>query len=235
MIKMDAIENKIKELQNQRRATEYKEKPKNKNFYVGVVKNTPYMPDLTMVTMMYASSVLGKIFNYITVTGSALTIARKRLLESLHNKMIEQGDDPRNTYVLFIDSDIIINNTPQELAEILKDAEEKEINIAGLYKKQNGESVIIQVGSNDLAPILLDTKSEDWNKYEKYIPTYKKWYYPLGFYYGKYIDFNYIFKMDLKGEDIYFVEDNDYMWSKTYIDKRINLGHNKNVTINSFP
>jgi len=229
----ELVKKKLEELRAQRSPQNIKsnEKYTQKGFYVGVVKNTPYFPDTTMVNLMAVSNIMKRVFNYTYITGSALTVARKNLMENLKKRIIENGDDPELTYVLLIDSDIIIKNTPQELAEIFKEAEEKDINISALYKKANFTSVIIGVYSNDFAPVLLDENHEDWNRYNKYIPTYRKWYYPIGFYYGRYMPYDYIWRMDMKGEDIYFVEQNDFLWERTFIDKRVKLGHIKEIII----
>ncbi|MGC8621850.1 MAG: hypothetical protein ACP5U0_08065 [Caldisphaera sp.] len=226
----DKIRIKLDELKKQR-TPKYKDDDKQKNFYVGVVKNTPYMPDLTMINLMSISNLLNRRLIYITVTGSALTVARRNLFNQIKENIIKNGDDVDLSYVLLIDSDILIRNSPNELSEIFKEAEQKDINISGYYKKVNNTSVIIGVGSNDEYPVLLDEQHEDWNKYNNYIPTYKKWYYPIGFYYGRYLPYNYIWRMDNKGEDIYFNEDNDFLWSRTYVDKRIKLAHIKEISI----
>ena len=229
----DLVKQKLNELKQARapKINPQQQPHKYPPFYVGVVKNTPYFPDTTMITLMQVASLMGRVFRYITITGSALSVARGMLFKEIKRHMIQNGDDIKNTYVLLIDSDMLTLNTPQELVEIFKDAEAKNINIAGYYKKVDGSSVIIGTLSNDTAPVLLNEKHEDWAKYNTYVPTYKRWYYPVGFYYGNFMPFDYVWHMDLKGEDIYFNEENSFLWERTYIDKRIKLGHIKEIVI----
>ncbi len=202
-----------------------------KNFYVCVVKQNLYMPDITLLALMNTSLLRGLNFKYINSMGSVLTTNRSRTFEILKHEIINNKEDLKNTYALFIDSDIVIQNTPYELKEIFENAEKKKINIAGHYKKSDFTSTFLKKGTNDQNPQYI-TALDEFNDTTKRYINLSNYYFGLGFFYGKIQNYDYVFKMmDRKGEDVIFLEENKKLWKNTYLDKNIKLFHYKTILI----
>lgn len=120
--------------------------------------------------------------------------------------------------MLWLDSDIMIMNEPDQLAAILKDADKKDINILGLYNLTDGRTSATGIdGKNTIEPTVGDNPT--------YIPAL---FGGLGFYYGR-TPLDYMFHEEFgAGEDYNFFIENKI---KTYVDTRLRLKHNKNLFI----
>lgn len=159
--------------------------------------------------------------HYVMVSGAHLTLARMQSVQLCYKQrftaMPEAGLEKQKMKILFFDTDMYILNDPGEIAKIIKEADEKDLNICGNYKK----------GDNNW---ILDEniyKEEIINDNYIYIDPFK-YAVPFGFLYC-YIPYSYIFKMTNVGEDIYFTRENPEI--KIYLDKRIKLGHLKRVLL----
>lgn len=98
---------------------------------------------------------------------------------------------------IMLDSDVILECDYKTLADVMKEADEKNINFVIPYKNGNSS---YSLWHKDMNPYTQDeyNKLKDGDKIE---------YSGLGFYYGD-IPLDYIFHSDVKGEDHYFFEDN---------------------------
>lgn len=188
------------------------------NFYLNITKDTPYVIDFSIMTLMQVSTLMQKSLRYITTSGSALTVSRTSSFKATKGFMDDLGDDPKNTYVLLMDNDILIDMKPDDLKNCFMEAEEKGINIIGNYHKRDGTSTIIHKETHE--PFNFESIKDNYASMADY-------YFPLGFYYGK-LPLDYKWKMDgSKGEDYYFIDDNPEVAKNTYLDDRIKLLHYK--------
>ena len=201
------------------------EKQNPDNFLIlDIVNQQPDANPYTLLTITYSALMLHKNVYFVMSNSSHLPKAR---MESV--KIIRDTFNIKpNTRVLFVDSDLWLQNTAEEFSKIIKEADEKNINICGLYRKGNGEYAMQKTDGKSIT-------DEDLNKPEyidgNYIELYNREpkIYPLfGFTYSTLPREDYDWKWNgYAGEDMFLYLQNEDMWKNTKLDKRIKLLHYK--------
>ena len=178
-----------------------------KNIFIGIPTRDGRVP-ISSFSNLFASLInLGYKPFILEGKGNFITGARNCIIELFAKYSITENR------MLWLDDDIFISNTIPELMDIIKDADDKNINIVGLYRNSNLE--IVQF--NDKRRITDDDmKYADGN----YINLTHS---GMGFYYG-YTPKDYKFVWNDKGEDVNFFIDNNI---KLLLDKRLKLMHQK--------
>ena len=167
---------------------------------------------VSFTKVFFASLLLDRIPQPTFSDSSTICMARTSILKSIRD--IEKKSEIR---MLWLDSDIMIMNEPDQLAAILKDADKKDINILGLYNLTDGRTSA--TGSDGRTIITSDDESP------LYIPAK---YGGLGFYYGR-TPLEYAFHEEFgAGEDYNFFVENEI---NVHVDTRVQLKHNKNLFI----
>ena len=191
-----------------------------------MVKDDPYILDTVFFKLIHVSNLIKRNIQFTSTSGSALTISRSQNFSTIKQNILSNSDNPSDAYVLLMDSDLGIDNSPQELADVFLEAEKNDYNIIGHYKKRDFSSTLLDRTTHNV----LDNDTVNSLMKEKYV-SMNNYYYPIGFYYGR-LNLDYKFRMDMKGEDINFIEDNKNMLdNKTFLDTRIKLSHYKLVAI----
>ena len=186
-----------------------------KDMYIIVVHREPKFILGSAIVLAYVSILMKRTIHIIEKIGSALSMARTDSIKDLDKFNFNYVED----YALLIDDDMLIKNSPDELAKIFTEAEQKGINIVGNYADAHGNSVHRLVKDNK---VIMQAKKE---KYIDYL-NMADYRCGLGFYYGL-LPKDYIFHMDLMGEDYNFFNDNEQLHSNTFLDFRIKLSHYK--------
>ncbi len=208
------------------------------------------IPTLNSMVDFYSVGVLHDIHAYMQKSKIAISSdkfgvlqARSHILEMIKENFdkygIEYGEYIR---MLWVDSDIRINETAQTLAEKFKIADEKGLNLIANYKNTwtNGGFINVLSKTNDKGTYTTLTDDE-LNSLQDMQELPQGWVGGLGFYYGLVpIDYRFHFerydkgdgKVHEFGEDIAFFRDMyrrspDYRL--TYL--KINLAHKKEVFI----
>jgi len=193
-------------------------------FILNTLNQEPYVVPYTLMTIMYSALLLHKNFRFIMSNSAHLPKARLEGIKTIR----DMYNIKPNTRVLFVDSDLLLQNSPEEFSQIIKEADEKNINICGLYRKGNGEYAMQKTNGKSIT-------DEDLNKPEYIDGNYVELYnrepkiYPLfGFTYTTLPREDYDWKWNgYAGEDMFLYLQNEDMWKNTKLDKRIKLLHYK--------
>lgn len=182
-------------------------------FYVGIPTKNMQSIAPSLVKVIYTSFVMQKEPSITFSDSSTVCMARSSILREI-------GEKSKRRYVrmLWLDSDIFIDNEPQDLAQILLEADENDMNIVGFYNLADSRGSITG----------MDKSNIDKNKFRDIQQHERLSFAGLGFYYGI-ADTSYRFHEEINaGEDYFFFMDNNI---DVRIEKRIILHHAKYLFI----
>lgn len=133
--------------------------------------------------------------------------------------LAEYGEPRESVRVLFIDDDIQILNSPEELASIFLEAEAKDMDIAANYPIATGQPVVFRDINHRFASEELKRLAE-----EKDFEPLPEGIGSLGFYYGK-VFWDYNYHIDSEKEEVtHFFEENRHRLN-LHLATRIRLAH----------
>lgn len=182
-------------------------------FFIAIPTPTLATNGVSLMKAIYAALFLGKEPSVTFSDSSTICAARTACLQN-----IRKLTDKKSERILWLDSDIIIMNEPNELRDILKEADDKDYNICGFYNLRDKRGSINDFGFKNI-------DSDAFKKMEQYS---KVMFAGLGFYYG-YTPIDYQFHESFnRGEDFNFYTENNITLR---IDKRLVLGHVKAIII----
>lgn len=183
-------------------------------FYIGIPTKNLSANVPTIVKVIFASFIMGKSPSMTVSDSSTVCMARSSICNEI--KLKSSNSDLER--VLWLDSDIFIDNSPEELATIFLEADKHRRNIVGFYNLADKRGSMTA----------FDDTNIDFAKFRELEQFTSVKFAGLGFYYGD-TPLNYRFHESYNaGEDFNFFIDNKI---EIVVDKRIILHHNKNMFI----
>ena len=183
-------------------------------FYIGIPTRNLSANIPSIVKVMFASFLMDKMPSVTVSDSSTVCMARSSICHEIKIKATNKNVER----VLWLDSDIFIDNTPEELATVFMEADKQHKNIVGFYNLADKRGSMTA----------FDDTNIDFAKFRELEQFTSVKFAGLGFYYGD-TPLNYRFHESYNaGEDFNFFIDNKI---EIVVDKRIILHHNKNMFI----
>jgi hypothetical protein len=102
-------------------------------FTVSIIARDERAVAKSIANLMSVSIILKRQFGLNVGTGTGVASARTRCLEALKKQFPEEG----SAYTFWLDSDILITESPMKIAEYVKEAEERGVSFTANYHVVN--------------------------------------------------------------------------------------------------